>query len=273
MANAAKGQTSAEQRPALFNSSIAKGILILEMFDKGNDLSLTQLSEMTGLDTSAVQRFTATLVHLGYLLKDERTRRYSLAPRLLQLGSRYLRGNTLIERARAEILDCHTRTGETVNLAVPDQENVIITVRFRNAAVISLDLVVGSALPWHATALGQAITASLPIEEEKQRIDAVNFHRYARNTIMDRDQLAQRLAQVREDGFAVADQETYDGDISIAAAVFNYEGRPVAAAGVELLSSRWNAEDARQKFGPLVIELAGRVSSSYGARSLSARER
>ena len=92
--------TNASEKPKLFNNSLQRGLQILEAFENGHQtLGLTELVEMTGIEKSAVQRLTSTLVAMGMLLKDARTRRYMPAPGLVRLGSVYLRGNPLIERA------------------------------------------------------------------------------------------------------------------------------------------------------------------------------
>ena len=88
----ARNVTPLRKRPdTLFVSSVEKGFAVLYAFRTGQrelglrDLSLSQISEISGLDKSASQRFTNTLVKLGYLEKDQRTRRYRPA-----LGNRDL---------------------------------------------------------------------------------------------------------------------------------------------------------------------------------------
>lgn len=80
----------------LFVNSVEKGFCILDAFRQGQeklglrDLSLTEISKLTGLDKSAVQRFTNTFVILGYLDKDPYSRRYSPANRLVDFFYTYL---------------------------------------------------------------------------------------------------------------------------------------------------------------------------------------
>jgi IclR family transcriptional regulator, pca regulon regulatory protein len=249
-------------KTGLFNSSLERGLRILSIFDQGHrSLGLAQISEKTGIDKSAVQRFTSTLLELGYLRKDPATRHYTLSPRLLHLGSSFLRGNALVERATPYLLNCNKEWSQTVNLAVLDGAEIIIIVRIPSRDVVSPNVGLGSSFPWHVTALGQAIVAHLPTAERTHLIEGVTFHRYASRTIMSRAQLVQRLEQTRELGVVTSVSETFEGDISIAAPVFDYSGLVVAAVNVVGMTTKWRNEETEQ-FPPIVRSLADMTSSS-----------
>jgi len=234
---------------------------VLAVFDEGHrSLGLAQIVAMTGLEKSAVQRFTQTLVDLQYLHKDPQTRRYSLSPRLLRLGSSYLRGNPLIERATPYLLNCNRETSETINLGVLDGDDVTLIARVPGRETLTPNVGLGSSFPWHTSVLGQVIAAYLPADDLAARLAGVNFVRYARYTIMDAKTLQARLAQIRQDGFVMATSEVYDGDISVAAPVADYSGRIVAAVSIVVLQSSWNEEKAARLL-PVVRELAHAISS------------
>lgn len=245
----------------LYNSSLERGLSILAIFDQGHrTLGLAQITEMTGLDKSAVQRFTQTLVDLRYLKKDPQTRRYSLSPRLLRLGSSFLRGNPLIERATPYMLNCNRETSETINLGVLDGNEVMLVARIPGREVISPNVGLGSSFPWHTSVLGQVVAAHLPPAELQALIDGVTFVQYASRTIMDADKLAERLAQIRQTGIVMARSEVFEGDITVAAPVFDYSGHVVAAVSIVVLQSSWTEEKAA-RLQPVVRELANAISS------------
>lgn len=71
----------------LFVQSLAKGLKVLEAFSSLQDsISLTELVAATGMTKSGVQRLTHTLEQTGYIRKDALSKRYSLTPRVLELG-------------------------------------------------------------------------------------------------------------------------------------------------------------------------------------------
>jgi IclR family transcriptional regulator, pca regulon regulatory protein len=254
------GETTSKTK--LFNSSLERGLRILSIFDQGHhSLSLSQISNKTGIDKSAVQRFTSTLLELGYLRKDPATRHYALSPRLLHLGSSFLRGNPLVERATPYMLNCNKELSETVNLAVLDGHDIIIIVRIPSRDVVSPNVGLGSSFPWHVTALGQAIVAHLPAAEQQRMVGAVKFYRYASRTIMSREQLVRRLELARKSGVVTSVSETFEGDISIAAPVFDYSGQVAAAVNIVGLATKWSDQEA-ERFPPIVRGLADVISSS-----------
>jgi DNA-binding IclR family transcriptional regulator len=254
----------------LFNTSLERGLQILAAFDRGQrSLGLMQLVAMTGLEKTAVQRFTATLVALGYLRKDPVTRRYALAPRILRLGASFLRGNPLIERAVPYMLSCNREIGETVNLGVLDESDLIIVARIPGRHLVSPNVGLGSSFPWHVSALGQALVACLPKPERGRLVAAVTFTRFASGTIMDRADLAARLDQGLERGLVVARDETCEGDVSIACPVFDASSQVVAAVGISC--PRRPAGDLRDLEGA-VRALAGAVSSDQGLARSAGRD-
>lgn len=249
--------------PGLKNSSIVKGLQVLEVFDRNRSpLTLTQIVALTGLEKSAVQRFTATLVRLGYLRKDPALKVYAPAPRLLHLGTSYLRTSPLVERALPRLLAWSRDHEETVNVCELAGQEIIVTYRFGNRQVVSPEILIGSTMPWYATSVGQAIAAFLGKDQRAELLAGTRLLRQAARTITSRALLVERLERVRADGFAFCESECYDEDISMSAPIFGPTGEVVAAASIAVLRTRWRAREARDRWVPQVIELARSISWS-----------
>ena len=73
------------------------------------------------------------------------------------------------------------------------------------------------------------------------------------------------LEDVRQRGYAIAEQETYLGDMSVAAPVLDASGRPVAAVNIAVPTTRWNVADCRRTLVPMVLETARVISAEIGA--------
>lgn len=256
-----------ETRPKLFSTSLERGLLILAAFSEGGQtLGLTQLVDRTKIEKTAAQRFLSTLVATGYLQKDKVTRRYSLSAKMLHLGAGFLRGNALVERATPYMLNCNKDLGETVNLGVLEGSDVILIARIPSREVISPQIGLGSSFPWHVSGLGQAIVAYLPEEQRRAMIGDVRFARRASNTIMDRDTLHERLEDIRKSGSVVAFNENFDGDITVAAPVFDAAHQVAAAVNIVVTPQRWSIERA-DTLRPSVLLLASALSSRHSALS------
>src|SRR6187397_2292775 len=115
---------------SLFVGSLEKGMQILRVFDREHSvMGLSEIVEASGLDKSSVQRFTFTLHALGYLRKDDSTRKYMLSPRVLELGFAYLQTHSLVEYATPHMYEANRRSGETVNLTQLFDTEVIYVAR------------------------------------------------------------------------------------------------------------------------------------------------
>jgi DNA-binding IclR family transcriptional regulator len=126
------------------------------------------------------------------------------------------------------------------------------------------EIVPGSSFVWHASALGQAIAAHLPAPESRDMIEAATFVQYAKSTIMKKQDLSRRLDDVRKQGFALSISEAYDGDITVAAPVYDHADRPYAAVSIAVLASEKTPAYVRKHYAPVVVELARAVSATAG---------
>jgi DNA-binding IclR family transcriptional regulator len=260
--------------PLSHNASIAKGFRVLEAFKRGHAaLTLTQLVEITGLEKSAVQRLTATLVELGYLRKDPVRKHYEVAPRLLHLGTSYLRTNPLIERARPYLLEWSRDHNETINFGELQGTQVIITYRFRTRQFVRTDFALGSSYPWHISSIGQTIVAFMPEEKRNEILDKSELIPYTNYTITDKSKLLNKLDQITRDGFVLCEKESYEEDLAIAAPIFDSKGSIAASVSTAVLLTQWTSQEARENLVYSVRLLAKAITGSMSLPGVSANDR
>jgi PcaR/PcaU/PobR family beta-ketoadipate pathway transcriptional regulator len=250
----------------LFVRSLAKGLRVLRVFDEARrTMRLSEIAAAAGLDKSAAQRCVFTLAALGYLRQDPRTRQYGPSPRLLEFGFAYLRADELVGRATPHLMAANRRIEETVNLTEPDGTEVVYVARVPSRHAVSVDIVLGTRLPIYCTAPGRALLAHLPEAEARDVLARSRRIALTPNTLTDPGAILERLARARHDGFALADQEVYIGDISVAAAVFDYSGRPVAAVNIAVPTSRWTVAECVARLAPEAVATARAISRERGA--------
>jgi IclR family transcriptional regulator, pca regulon regulatory protein len=258
--------TGASERPEdspLFNSSVAKGLLVLMAFgSERRSMKLPEIAMAAGIGKSAAQRFTFTLEALGYLRKDPTTKRYSLSPKVLELGLRYVHADWLVEHANPHLLELNRLSGETVNLSEPDGQDMVFVARFPGHKQIAVHMPLGRRLPMFCTASGRAYLSARPEDEAEAIIGGSDLVPYTPRTMTEREQVLDLIRQARRDGYAFAEEEYYRGDINVAAPVLGAGGRSVAAINISVPVSRWSLEDARRRLAPLVMDTARAVSST-----------
>jgi len=247
----------------LYVGSVRKALSVFYAFQEKDDpLSLSEIGERTGIGRSAAQRFVHTLRTLGYLQQDPVTRRYRLTARMLDFACAYLRNDALVAAAFGYLREASRRTGETVNLTRRDDDEIIFVARFPSTTVISADLVIGSRLPVFCTSPGRAMLAHLPSVVAEDILSTGPLHPRTCYTITDPATITARLEAVRRNGFETAFQETFAGDLSIAAPIFRKDGRVSAAVNIAVATPRWTPERLIEELAPVVVETAQAISAN-----------
>lgn len=239
--------------PSYRVEALSKGLRLLTLFDEGRlSLRLKEIAELTGYPMPTVFRLTSTLVDDGFL---ERRPDGSYAPgvAVLTLGSAAVRGSGLVRLCEAPLAELAELTGETVNLGVLVADRVLYLVRLRNDDLVTANIQVGSTLPAAHTSMGKVLLAALPPDELDRRLTPTALAGGAGpHAAADLADLRERVARVREQGYAVQDQELAQGLRSVAAAVVDRTGTTVAAVNIAVSTSRHTVDDLH---GPLLDRL------------------
>lgn len=259
------GETSLyTQKPsALYVGSLEKGFRVLSAFgDSDAALGVTEIALRTGLDKSAAQRFSNTLHQLGYLEKEEQTRRYRPARKLMEFAFTYLRHSSLSAIAMPRLIEAGSIFMTTVNLAERIDNEMIYTVRIPHQNASYVATVPGRKVPITCTAPGLAYLSRMDHNEAMDIVEKSERKKFRPSTIIDVKKIATIIRRSRKDGFAVTYEQLLPREISVAAPVLDTHGFPLAVVHIPAYSPGWTVEDARKKIGPLAVETADKISSA-----------
>ncbi|MFC0681529.1 IclR family transcriptional regulator [Lysobacter korlensis] len=238
------------QRSQYRIEALAKGLQVLRLFDETTtSLRLRDVSDRTGIPMPTAFRIAATLEEAGFL---ERSDDGQLHPgvAVLTLGSAALRGSGLVQSAERPLRTLAQITGETVNLGVLQDDRVLYLARIRNADLVTANIQVGSSLPAVFTSMGKVLLAYLSPDELTRRIGADAFRPgHGPNAVGNREELNRQLATIRQQGYAIQDQELAAGLRSVSVPVFGAGSAPVAAINIAVSTSRHDVDSLR---GPLL---------------------
>ena len=212
--------------------SVQRAAQILGVLGSGTPrLGVTEIAGRVGLAKPTVHGLLRTLEAHDLVAQDPDTGKYSLGPGVLQLGNAYLDGSELRARSMRWAEALAAQAGEAVWVATLSGSRVIVLHHvFRPDNTVQI-LEVGAAIPWHACALGHAIVAHLP-DAQRTRALAADLAPLTGKTKTTRAALGRALARVRQDGYAVEDQEATVGDAGIAAPIVSRDGAVAGAIGV-----------------------------------------
>jgi DNA-binding IclR family transcriptional regulator len=195
------------------------------------------------LPRSTTYHLLATLSDAGFAVHLPEERRYALGLSAYELGTGYARQVPLQRLARPPLVALVDRLAHNAHLAVLHGREVVYVIEERAPGRPPLVTDVGVRLPAQATASGRAILAAQPPAQVRAMFpDAAAF--VVRHPLGPRSPAALRqwLAGTRRRGYAEEDGEITPGFSSVAAAVLDHSGRPVAAVAVTFPSAEVSAE-------------------------------
>jgi IclR family pca regulon transcriptional regulator len=254
-------------RSADYVQSLARGLAVIRAFDgERRELGLSEVARATGLSRAAARRFLLTLVALGYVHQAEG--RFSLRPRVLELGYAFLSGLTLPEVAQPHMEAFVSEVNESSSISVLDDTEIVYVARVPTRRIMSITLTVGSRLPAYATSMGRVLLASLDPEALAERMSRTSPQALTPYTLTDGEGLAEVLRAVREEGYAAVDQELEEGLRSLAVPIHDGAGAVVAALNVSVHASRATMTTLRRDFLPRARRAATAIEADLRASAL-----
>jgi IclR family pca regulon transcriptional regulator len=257
-------------REPRYSQSLERGLAILSCFTPERPIrGIADVADELGMRRSTTHRYMSTLVALGYL-EQGAARKYRLGLRVTDLGMSALNSTALREHARPYLEELCRQSSYTVSLAVLDGPEIVYVDRVRSArrtqGGVDLDLSPGARLPAYCTAMGKLLVAFLPDEEQRSLLAEIKPTKMGPNTITSKSQLRAELENIREEGFAVNDQELAAELYAIAAPVRSESHEVVAAVSMTAHASLISLEELVEHLGPHLVSAADRISARLGYR-------
>lgn len=244
--------------------SLERGLTVILAFSRHRPrLSLAEIAEHTGLTRPTVRRILITLQDLGYIRAVGRE--FALTPHVLALGYAYLSSLNLTEVAQPFMEELTATTGHTCSLAALDGEDAVYLSRVPARRVMSITLTTGTRLPAYATSMGRVLLAGLPRRDVDTFLATAKLVPITPHTLTDVDELRARIDQVREQGWALVDQELEEGVRSFSAPVRDATGSVIAALAMSCSPSVVSLEQIHQDILPAVLRSASCISEQLGA--------
>lgn len=255
------------------SQSLERGLMILSSFTETRPvLGIADMARAAGLTKSTAYRYVATLAKLGYVVQDPDTKKYSLGPRVIDLGFAALNSMEITRLAAQYLQALSDETGYPASMAVLDGPDIVYVERRRSRRAtgfpMDINLHIGSRLPAYCTSMGKVLLAGRSPEQLCAVLDQTEFVRRGPKTIVARKQLASTLALVRQQGIAINDEELAPGLRSVAAPVRDQTGTVVAAINLAMHLTSWNAsvESVAARIEAPLRATAAEISARLGFR-------
>lgn len=228
-------------------------------------LGVSELSERLGLAKGTVHGLLRTLQAHALVEQDAETDKYQLGPALVALSNSYLGISELRSRSLVWSDLLALRTKETVRVAAPHADGVLIVHHvFRPDSSLQI-LEVGEILPLHASALGKAVLAYMPPEASKELSLNRALPKLTAHTVTAPAALQRELKLIRGRGYAFEREEAVLGEAGVAAPVFNRRGAVAGAIGVAGPRERLLNRGDLGGLADAVVEAARSISRDLGS--------
>lgn len=181
---------------------------------EGGTMRVKDVAEELDIPTSTAHVHLKTLESIGYVVRTETGYRSGL--RYLQDGC-IIRGNVSVYPiARPEVDNLAKDTGEVANLGIEETGQRVLLYQSEGSDAVYDNAPIGEYTNMHWTALGKAILAEFSREHVDEVVDRHGLPTETPNTIGDRESLHDALEAIREQGFALEDEERRNGIRSVA---------------------------------------------------------
>jgi IclR family pca regulon transcriptional regulator len=244
--------------------SVAKAFAALRAFDSSlPELTISEVAARAGLDRFTSARLVRTLVALGYMAAVPGSRRFRLTLKCLELGYLALTSHDLRTHAAPLLRECVPAIADAGSLAVLDGPDVIYLERVQSASFRQdIDHRPGRRTRAYAAAIGQVQLAYLPRERQVAILESVERVKFSERTLTDLDDLLARLKQIRKQGFAVSDGENAYGLRTVAAAVIDGSGAPIAGVSFTIEAAHASLDQFLAAARPEVLRLARALTAA-----------
>jgi DNA-binding IclR family transcriptional regulator len=258
-----KTSNKGEKKDHYFSKTLEKGLITLSLFGDPNlSWGLSQIARVIGTSKTSAYRIVNTLVSLGYLRKDPKTKALGVGAKAIYLSS-ILRGQfDLFQIIRPLIDDMHSKFNVTVDSAVLADDTMmsLYRVEAKETLVLRLPVMIKEI---HSVALGKAALAFLPDDEMREMVNRLELTKRTKNTIISKERLISELNRTRERGYSLNNEEFIPGLISVGAPLLSSESkRPIGAVSIDSSTVEHRVDFFERKYSVLVKDLSLAVSKA-----------
>lgn len=200
-----------------YSLTVSRALEVLSLFTVDrNELSLAEITRETGLAKASVLRFLQALLKHGYVEQDALSRQFRPGMELFRIGSIY-RSTSLQTLAQPALNALADETGFSTYFSVLRETQMVIVASAESRGVLRYTAELGSTIPAHSTAAGQAALSTFSDAEVIERMAGIDFPRSSRTAPSSLTQLLARLRTVRSQGYAISWEMSTPGVGSVAA--------------------------------------------------------
>ncbi|WP_458210419.1 IclR family transcriptional regulator [Haladaptatus sp. NG-SE-30] len=210
--------------------SVSTLFSILERLKDNNGMGVTELAREMNMSKGAIHRYLRTLVNEGYAVNRDST--YVLGKRFLDFGAHVRNGYPYNEYIEPKVIQLAEQTGERAQYIVEEHGLGIYLHRERGQNAVQTDARIGKVVHLHTTAAGKAILSLQPRDHVDKIVNTHGLPERTDRTITDPNPLHEELAEIRERGYALNQEEHANGLYAVGVPITYSEGEVLGGLSV-----------------------------------------
>ena len=226
---------------------------------------LKDISDNLGISQPTVVRYLRTMCDQGYAYHDDHTGCYAMTWKICRLSSS-LESNLVLRSMAGSLLSEFANTNNIGILLAVERDSMLTYLDLVGAPHGSVDtmLRIGKDAPMHSTGSGKILLSAMSPNRIRQFLDQVGLARLTPYTITNREAFLRELEQVREQGYALDNEECEIGHRCVSVPLYDYTGTVAAAISAFDSTERLTDSAITGHILPALRELADKISFRMG---------
>lgn len=242
--------------------SVDRAVTVLEMLARSGEAGITEIAGELGVHKSTASRLVSVLETRGLVEQLSDRGKYTIGFGVVRLAGA---ATERMDLPRLGLPFCDSlaaELGETVNIAIRDNDVAINISQARGTASVTAHNWVGQRTPLHATSSGKVLLAHAPVDDQAELLGS-SLERYTARTVTDPGTLREDFDLIVRDAYATSYEEFEMGLNAAAVAVHNYDGGVIAALSASGPSYRFSKKRMREVVATMSTS-AKELSSQLG---------
>lgn len=236
----------------------------IECLAQNGPLGLLELSQHLELNKSTVHRILTSLMCMDYVKQEPETLKYYLSFKFCKISNQIIQQNNIISIAHPYIKELAEQTGETVHLVqIEGIHAVYIDKTEAPRSAVRLVSMVGKAIPLYCSGVGKALLADMEDSKIRSIWEKSDIRKLTPHTITDLSKLLDTIAEIRDKGYAVDNEENELGVRCIAVSLKNYREQSSYAISISAPKNRLDDEKA-EEYSAYILETKRRIEKDMG---------
>ncbi len=267
MALAGKPDASVSPEKKSGTQAIGRALAILACFSFARPAwRATDLSERLGLTLPTTKRILKALESEGVVAQSTRTGAYELGLRVFELGMVAGSRISLLNQTREVLAKLREETNATVHLATVDGDDILYIKKIESRDAFGITSPDGLRRSLATGSLGKAILSTYPPAMLGAYLSRHGLGAFTSRSITDPKAYVAELERVREQGFALDQEELIRGVCGVAAPIADGDGPAVGGIAIAFPATRFDPEKVRE-WGQLVRQAGLAVAHRYRSQT------